>query len=112
MARVAFLLDRMDEAAGLSPFFSKARWLLVFDTAAGDAHWSRNRDGRAERLCGLIRDAAPEVLVCGWIDDVSLQAVRAAGIDVRVGPCTVSALSLLGRLNDLPRPPADLRAVK
>lgn len=111
MVRVAFLLDRMDEAAGLSPFFSKARWLLVFDAAADTARWWRNRSGSADALCSHILDAAPAVLVCGWIDDVSLQTLRAAGVDVRVGPCIGSALSLLTRLDDLPRPPPDLHAV-
>ena len=99
---LAFILDRMDEAAPLSPFFAKARWLLVFDTTTGVATWIPNREASGPRLADRILEVGADPVVCGWIDRLSLARLRDAGVVVRLGQCTLPALSLAGSLAELP----------
>lgn len=102
MATLAFILDRMDEAAPLSPFFERARWLLVFETESGVATWIPNRGSSGARLADRIVNAGAGAVVCGWIDGHSLARLGNAGVTVRLGPCTRPALSLAQSLAELP----------
>lgn len=96
MSKLAVLLDRMDESAPVSPFFAKARWLLVFEEETGVWVWLRNRDGDGEWLRQQVIRSGADVLVCGWIDAESSAALTAAGVLVRQVPRNQEALSLLG----------------
>ncbi|MDP6351342.1 MAG: hypothetical protein QF827_03830 [Alphaproteobacteria bacterium] len=94
------LSDRED--ASLSPFFARARWIALFDGPSGSIQFIRNRDASAAFVVEQICRAAPSVAICGHIDHESAQRFVDAGIDLRIGPCSVPAVSLLGQVDELP----------
>ncbi len=102
MGRTAFLVDRMEEAARVSPFFAKARWLVVHENSGDLLTWRRVRANGGGDLVLSILCCAPDYLVCGWIDDVALAELLKAGVSVRLAPCTAAAFDLAGTVEDLP----------
>lgn len=98
MRKIAFLVDRMDEAAALSPFYAKARWLLVLDVDGGVVTWIPNRHAAPSGLTAQLLASGASTLVCGWVDEASRCALEEAGMVVHIRPCTCAALSLADSL--------------
>ncbi len=90
--------------ARLSPFFTFAPWLMVLDKHNDQFRHIPNEDWTADLLIELICAEAPELLICGHIPPVAAQTAQRRGIDVRIGPCSVPATTLIGRAHALPRP--------
>ena len=91
-------------SAKLSPFFTLAPWLMVFDGQREEFRHIPNQDWTADDLTDLICAEAPELLICGHIPLKSAQTAQSQGIEVRIGPCSVPATTLIGRAHALPRP--------
>jgi len=90
--------------ARLSPFFRLARWLLITDGNGCDGRLIHNPGSTATELVALIHAQRPKLLICGHIPDAAAHDLLEAGIEVRIGPCSVSAASLIVRARDLPLP--------
>jgi len=87
----------------LSPFFAKCQFVLFVDSVVNAAEWIRNYEGRAALIAAWIREGAVEHAICGHIDPATAAALAAAGIDVRVGPCTVPVEHLIASFDWLLR---------
>lgn len=87
----------------LSPFFAKCQFVLFVDSVVNAAEWIRNYEGRATLVTAWILAGAAEHLICGHIDPATAAALRRAGIDVRLGPCTVPVEHLLATFDWLRR---------
>ncbi len=102
MGKIAFLVDRMDEAAALSPFYAKAKWLLVLDVDSGVVTWMPNRRAEPNGLTAQLLASGAGALICGWVDDASRRALEGAGMVIHIRPCTCAALSLAETLAPMP----------
>lgn len=91
-------------SAKLSPFFTLAPWLMVFDNHSDACRHIPNQDWSVDDLIDLICAERPELLICGHIPLKAAQAAQSRGIEVRIGPCSVPATTLIGRAHALPRP--------
>ena len=103
--------DRPD--ARLSPFFGLAPWVMVVEPQAAAHVWLRNMGGNVAHVVELIREQAPALAICGHIPaDAALLLVE-AGIELRIGPCSVPATSLIPLAATLPTPNiAPIRSTK
>jgi len=90
--------------ARLSPFFTLAPWLVVLDKHSAQFRHIPNQDWTADHLIELICAEAPDLLICGHIPPGAAQTAQRNGIEVRIGPCSVPATTLIGRAHALPRP--------
>jgi predicted Fe-Mo cluster-binding NifX family protein len=90
--------------ARLSPFFTLAPWLRVHDNHSEDFRHFANQDWTVEHLIELICAENPDLLICGHIPPEAAQIAQRKGIDVRIGPCSVPATTLIARAHALPRP--------
>ncbi len=89
--------------AKLSPFFAKAGGILFVNPAAGDIDFVPNRCGSSAWVCDEILGRRVRRVVTGFIGASAARRFEEAGIDVRFGPCTVSANDLIARFHTLPR---------
>lgn len=105
MLRIALTISTARDDAPLSPFFSLAPWVMVIDTAGGEPLMLRNCQYNADHVVDLICGNLPAVAICGHIPAEAAQRMVEAGIDARIGPCSVPAMSLIERAHILPHPP-------
>lgn len=77
---------------------------MMVDGHHDDCRHIPNQDWTAEDLINLICAEAPELLICGHIPLSAAQIAQDRGIEVRIGPCSVPATTLIGRAHALPRP--------
>jgi predicted Fe-Mo cluster-binding NifX family protein len=86
----------------LCPFFQKCDGVLLIDsTGKSTTFHERDRSG-AQPLCNLIVKLKPRALICSFIGQPERRALRAAGIDVRLGFCSSSIAELLAGFERLP----------
>jgi len=88
----------------LSPFFGLAPWLMVLDPKGAAPVWLRNSESSVAYMVELIRGQGPSLAICGHIPGDAALALIAAGIELRVGPCSVPARSLIPIAATLPTP--------
>jgi len=89
--------------AKLSPFFAKAGGILFVEPTDGDVDFVPNRRGSSGWVCDEILDRRVRRVVTGFIGASAAHRLEEAGVDVRLGPCTVSASDLITRFHTLPR---------
>ena len=109
MAKIAFTVARNHDDTPLSPFFGKARWILVLDPATGGKSYIRNRSWTSEWVCAAVLAHAVDGLACAYIDPAALRRLTVAGVDVRLAPCARPATELATVFARLP--PAAAKAV-
>lgn len=90
--------------APLSPFFGLAPWVMVLEPEPGEPRWLRNTGGSADFVIELIRVQAPALVICGHVPDVAALHLIEAGIELRIGPCSVPAKNLIPIAASLPQP--------
>jgi predicted Fe-Mo cluster-binding NifX family protein len=103
--RIALTISADKDDAPLSPFFSLAPWVMVIDTSGGEPEMLRNLHYNADHVVDLICRNLPALAICGHIPPEAAQRMAEAGVDTRIGPCSVPAMSLIDRAHILPRPP-------
>lgn len=101
---VAMTVLAKSAEARLSPFFTLAPWLMLLDSHNDEFRHIPNEVRTADHLIELICAQAPELLICGHIPPSAAEIAQRGGIDVRIGPCSVPATTLIGRAHALPRP--------
>ena len=98
----------------VSPFFAKAAGILLVGASADDRVYVANEGGTSDWMCEELLRRKVRRVVCGFIDADAANRLVAAGLDVRLAPCSVPAESLIGRFRSLPRAvkllPGDARA--
>jgi predicted Fe-Mo cluster-binding NifX family protein len=104
LGRIALTLLDRSLRASLSPFFAKARWLAVVDTERRETVFVANPIWSREWVCRTIIDERAQHVICGFIDPVSLQALAARRIEVRIAPCSIPAATLIGQFERLTPP--------
>ena len=63
-----------------------------------------NRGWTSEWVRGPRDEEKVARLICGFVDSRAHQRLAAAGVDKRLGPCVGSALTIIGRFEQLPKP--------
>ncbi len=106
--RIALTISADTDDAPLSPFFSLAPWVKIVDTSGGEPVMLRNLHHNADHVVDLICRNLPELVICGHIPPEAARQMAKAGVDTRIGPCSVPAISLIDRAHMLPRPPCAL----
>jgi len=89
----------------LSPFFGRARWLMAVANDGRGLQMIPNRDLTARFVVDQIIRLTPQTVICGYIDPKSAALLLKAGIDLRLGPCSVPASELIQSAVTLPIPP-------
>lgn len=90
--------------ARLSPFFSLTPWVMLIATDGGAPVTLRNVHFNAGHVIDLIASWSPRLVICGHVPAAAAGTMRDAGIEVRIGPCSVPAVSLIDRAHTLPCP--------
>jgi predicted Fe-Mo cluster-binding NifX family protein len=101
---IALIISADAEDAPLSPFFAMAPWLMVIPRRDEPPLIQRNACFETDGLIDLIADVAPNQVICGHIPPEAAERLVNLGIDVRIGPCSVPAISLISRAHVLPHP--------
>lgn len=101
---IALIISADVEDAPLSPFFAMAPWLMLVPGQGEPPVIHRNAGFRADGLMDLIAGLAPSQVICGHMPAEAAERLKKLGIDVRVGPCSVPAISLVSRAHVLPHP--------
>lgn len=114
---IALLVSAPVLTAPLSPFFAHAPWLLIVDTGAGALFTISNRGRTRSWMAAELMDCEADRVLCGHIPRFAARALEKAGIDVRLGSCSVPAISMIADFEKLPRPadlgdPADLGVLR
>lgn len=91
------------KCAPLSPFFALARCIGVTDFRGKRYHIFESSKTGAADVTLQILDYGPRVLIAGFVPETAYEQLTAAGIDVRVGQCSVPAATLAPRFRQLPR---------
>jgi len=108
-SRIALLMGEKEDGASLSPFFVWAPWVMVEDPTWREPLWLQNTKCTVEHLQGLLLSQKPDFVVCGYVPSEAVETMREAGIDVRLGPCSVPARELINQVRSLPRAPGSQR---
>lgn len=87
----------------LCPFFSKCDGVLLVNHADRSVEFYPGRRANADSMCDLILKLRPSRIICGFIDGPETARLRAAGIDVRLGACSVSIEDLVSSFATLPK---------
>ena len=90
--------------APLSPLFGLAPWLLLHKGQYNAPSLVPNQARTVDHMVELIRGVTPEVLICGNIPKAAAAELMRFGIDIRIGPCSVPARTLVVCRSALPRP--------
>lgn len=88
--------------APLSPFFARAPWIAIIDVATGQRILTPNRPRSIAFVVDQIFRIRPQLVICGYVDHESASRILEAGMDLRLGPCSVPASTLLQRVHTLP----------
>ena len=102
MERTALTVLSDAVAAPLSPFFAKARRLLFVDLEANRRLLLFNREMSADWIVDQICAQGISRAVFGFVTADALLRLNEAGVDTRLGPCSVPAESLIERFHTLP----------
>ena len=105
LGRVAYTVTSQELDAALSPFFRYAPWVLVIDGEGERPLFVPNRSRTAEGMVKLISGLSPDLLICGHVTLWDATKMGDAGIEVRIGPCSVPARKLLRMSHQLPIAP-------
>jgi hypothetical protein len=89
--------------APLSPFYALARWIGVADFRGRLHSLIRSPGPDADEMTASIVRCQPRVLISGFVPNGACAELIAAGIDVRLGPCSEAATALASRFESLPR---------
>ena len=89
--------------APLSPFFAKAGGLLLVDPSIHARVYLANPGGAKDWACEEILRREVSKVLCGFIGAACLRRFTVAGVDVRLGPCSVPAESLIDTFKSLPK---------
>lgn len=101
--QIALLLLSGQPNAPLSPFYALAPWVGIADFR-GVRHMAlRMQRAGAVEITSRVLACRPRVLKAGFVPDDACQMLTAAGIDVRLGPCSMPASDVARRFQDLPR---------
>ena len=84
MAEIAFTVARNQDDTSLSPFFGKARWILVVDPATGLKSYIRNRGRTSEWVRASALAYAVDGLACAYVANAALRRLTEAGVDMRL----------------------------
>ncbi len=102
MPRIALTVHHARPDAHLSPFFGKAQGLVVLDPALSERIYLPNAGWSADWVCATLLSSGVRRLICSYVDGRSMRRLGRAGIDVRLGPCSRPAESLVDRFRHLP----------
>lgn len=101
--RIALLVLSGQPCAPLSPFYALAPYLGIADFRGVRHGALRTRRAGAVEITSRVLACRPRVLIAGFVPDDACQMLTAAGIDVRLGPCSMPASDVARRYQDLPR---------
>ncbi len=101
-SRTAILVMNTTGGPILCPLFAKCDGLLLFESD-GSSHFLRNTEGAARGLTDHILNVHPDRLLCGFISTAERQVLAAAGIDIRLGSCSVAVDELVKSFATLPK---------
>ena len=108
MPRIALTVHSSRPDAPLSPFFGKARGLLVIDQEGSEQAFLPNLGWNGEWVCATLFAHDVKRLICAYIDGKSSRRLDRAGIDARLAPCSQPALGLVARFDGLPKATGNL----
>lgn len=100
--RTALLVMHSNDETVLCPFFGKCDGLVVIDPDDGSCEFHARRQHSAEAMCDLIQKTGVHRLVLGFIGGPAADKLRAAGIDIHLGPCTRPVEDLAIAFDELP----------
>lgn len=100
--RIAVVVMYAGSTPLLCPFFSKCDGILLVNCADRSTEFYQGRRANADSMCDLILRLRPSRIICGFIDGPATARLRAAGIDVRLGACSVSIEDLVSSFATLP----------
>jgi hypothetical protein len=103
VSRIALTVLGLRPDTPLSPFFGKARFVLLVDPETEALSFLTNRGWSSEWMRHAIAGTGAARLLCSYIDPASLAHLVNARIDVRLGPCSRPAMDLIGAFPTLPR---------
>ncbi len=103
MPHIALTVRSKAPGAPVSPFFAKAAGILLVGPSADDKVYVPNECGTSDWMCEELLRHKVRRVVCGFIDAHAASRLTAAGLDVRLGPCSVPAESLIERFEVLPK---------
>lgn len=109
---IALTVRHGDLEARLSPFFAKAGGILFVNPTGEAAEYVPNRRGSSAWVCDQILRRGARKVIAGFIGTSAARRLAEAGIDVRLGPCSVPAGDLIGRFHTLPRVAVGVEGVK
>ena len=89
----------------LSPLFRFAPWVMVAIDGESDQTFLENTARTDDELVDLICRQMPEMLIAGHVSSWGASRLIDAGIDVRIGPCSVPAKTLMPIAKRLPTTP-------
>jgi predicted Fe-Mo cluster-binding NifX family protein len=99
---IALTVLHKKEDTPLSPFFARTAWLLFVEEDSGCLTWVKNTQLKAAFLIKQIYTAQPDYAICGHVDTGSARELLSYGVDLRFGPCSVPARSLIANVQSLP----------
>jgi len=98
--------------ARLSPFFAKAGGILFVNPTDDATDYVPNRRGSSAWVCDQILRRRARKVIAGFIGTSAARRLAEAGIDVRLGPCSIPAGDLIARFHELPQAAASMEGVK
>lgn len=103
MWTIALIVRSGAPKARLSPFFAKASGVMLVEPDSDDTRYIANDDGTSEGMCREILGHRVQRVVVGYIDAPAAHRLTKAGLDVRLGPCSLPVEDLIARFDELPR---------
>ena len=86
----------------MCPFFGKCDGFLVIDPVTAKVKFVGNPERTAAAMCRTIVSSGASRLICGFVPEAECKALRAAGIDVRLGSCAREVDELVTEFDRLP----------
>lgn len=86
----------------MCPFFGKCDGFLVIDRVTPKVNFVGNPERTADGMCRAIVSSGVTRLICGFVPAGECKALRAAGIDVRLGSCAREVDELVTEFDQLP----------
>ena len=99
--RTAVVVMNSGKMLTLCPLFAKCDGVLLVEPD-GSKSYHPNAECTAGCLSELIINAGCDRLLCGFIGPAEKDALRKAGVDVRLGSCACSVDELLNAFSTLP----------
>lgn len=99
--RTAVLVMSTGHGLTLCPLFAKCDGVLLIEPDGSRSYYP-NTEGTARSLTDLVLNTRSERLLCGFIAAAEKGALRAAGMDIRVGSCACAVDELVASFQTLP----------